>query len=139
MRKQFLKPNTIGLFPSGGYTGKVNYINNAIVWLVYQEQTDGFTIRHAGNGREYRPPELPRLSMGGFCDETRTVYEFFCFLYLEHTCLPFRDVTTLGGDTLAQRYQQTIAILQRITGAGYTIEVLWNASFTNTSYRAIPN
>jgi len=47
LRKRFLKPNTIGLIPSGGYTGNVNYSNKAIMWLVYQEQTDGCTIRHA--------------------------------------------------------------------------------------------
>ena len=57
MRKRFLKPNTIGLIPPGCYTGNVNYINNAIMWLVYREQNDGCTIMHAGNGREYRPPE----------------------------------------------------------------------------------
>ena len=70
LRKRFLKPNTIGLFPSDGYTGNVHYSNKAIKWLVYREQTDGCTIRHARNGREYRPPELPRLIVDGFCAET---------------------------------------------------------------------
>ena len=72
MRTRFVKPNTIGHIPSCGYTGNVNYSNKAIMWLVYREQTDGFTIRHARNGREYRPPELTRLSVDGFCAETRT-------------------------------------------------------------------
>ena len=31
MRKRFLKPNTIGLIPSGGYTGNVNYSNKTII------------------------------------------------------------------------------------------------------------
>ena len=35
MRKRFLKPNTIGLIPSGGYARNVNYSNKAIMWLVY--------------------------------------------------------------------------------------------------------
>jgi hypothetical protein len=98
------------------------------MWLVYREQTDGCTIMHARNGREYRPPELPRLSVDGFCAETRTV-EFFGCLYHGYSCLPFRDVTTLGGDTLAQRYEQTMARLQRITGAGYIVEVLRECQF----------
>ena len=38
MRKMFLKPNTIGLIPSDGYTGNFNYSNQAIMWLVYREQ-----------------------------------------------------------------------------------------------------
>ena len=73
MRKRFLKPNTIGLIPSGGYTGKGNYSNKAIMCLVYREQTDGYTIRHAGNGRVYGPPEFPPLSVDDFCAETITV------------------------------------------------------------------
>ena len=61
LRKQFLKLNTIGFIPPGGYTGNVNHSNKAIMWLLYREQTDGCTIRHARNGRGYRPPELPNL------------------------------------------------------------------------------
>ena len=34
---------------------------------------DGCKILHARNGREYRPPELPNLSVDGFCAETNTV------------------------------------------------------------------
>ena len=94
MRKRFLKTNTIVLIPSGGYIGKVNYSNKAIMWLVYREQTDDCSIRHARNGREYRPPELPGLNMDGFCAETRTVYEFFGSLYHGITCLPYHDITT---------------------------------------------
>ena len=46
MRKRLLKPYTIG-----GQTGNVNYTKKAIMWLLYREQTDGCTIRHARNGR----------------------------------------------------------------------------------------
>ena len=87
------------------------------------QRTDGCTIRHARNGREYRP-DLPNLSLDGFCAETRTVYEFYGCPFHGHTCLPFHDVTTLGGDTLAERYEQTMARLQQITSAGYTVEVV---------------
>ena len=33
------------------------------------------------------------------------------------------------GDTLAERYEQTMARLQRITGTGYTVEVVWESQF----------
>jgi len=46
-----------------------------------------------------------------------------------HTCLIFRDVTTSGGDHLVERYEQTMTKLQRITSAGYTIEVVWECQF----------
>ena len=92
--KRFLKHNTKGLIHSGGYTGNVNYRNTDIMWLVYREQTDGCTIMHARKGREYRPPEIPRLSVGVFWALTRNVYEFFgCLfhgipIYLFVTSLP---------------------------------------------------
>ena len=75
--KRFLKHNTIALIHPSGYSSNVNYSNKAMMWLVYREQTDGCSILHTINGREDRLPELPCLSLDGFCAETRTVYEFF--------------------------------------------------------------
>jgi hypothetical protein len=89
MRKRFLKPNTIGLIPSGVYTGNVNYSNKAIMWLVYREHTDGCTIRHARNGREYRTPERLRLSVDGISAEKIIVNEFFGCLYQVIPVSPF--------------------------------------------------
>jgi hypothetical protein len=34
LRKLFLKTDTIGLIPTGGYTGNVNYSKKAMMWLV---------------------------------------------------------------------------------------------------------
>jgi hypothetical protein len=50
--KVFLKPDTIGLIPTGGYRGNKNYSRKAMMWLVYREQIDGCRIRHGRNGRE---------------------------------------------------------------------------------------
>jgi hypothetical protein len=71
LRKLFLKPDTIGLIPTGGYTGNVNYSNKAVMWLVYREQADGCHIRHGTNGREYKLPELRNLRVDGFCSKTK--------------------------------------------------------------------
>ncbi len=101
LRKQFLKPNTIGLIPTGGYSGNVNY-SKALMWLVYREQTEGCRVRYERNGREYRLPELPHLRVDGFCAETRMVYEF-CGCYCHgHTCLTFRDVSIIVCEILAK-------------------------------------
>ena len=55
------------------------------------------------------------LSVNGFYAETRMIYEF-CGCYCHgHTCLPFRDVSTMAEDTLVERYEQTIARLEQIT------------------------
>ena len=35
---------------------------------------------HDRNGREYRLPTIPRLSVNGFCKETKSVYEFLAVI-----------------------------------------------------------
>ena len=99
------------------------------MWLVYRERTDGCTILHARNDREFRPQEFPILSVNGFCPETKTVYEFLGCFYHGDTCQPFRDVNTLRGDTLAERYEKTMARLQQLTSDGNTVEVVWDYQF----------
>jgi len=89
------------------------------------EQTDGVTIKHARNGREYRLPELPHLSLDGYCAETNTIYEFFRCYWNCCTFHPFHDVTTTNGDTMAARYKQTMVRLEQITLAGYQVKVQW--------------
>jgi len=81
-RKRFLKPETIGLIPSGGYSCNRNYSKKALMWLLHMEEEDKCKILHARNWREYRLPELPHYSVDGYCVETRTVFEFMgCFFH----------------------------------------------------------
>jgi G:T-mismatch repair DNA endonuclease (very short patch repair protein) len=75
---------------------------------VNREHTDGCKILHGGNGREYRLPDFPNLSVDEFCVETRTVYEILGCFWHGHTCLKFRDVTMSSGETLAERYEKTM-------------------------------
>ena len=56
-RKQFLKPQTIGLIPTDGYRCNKNYSKKALMWLLHMQQADNYHIKHARNGREYRLPE----------------------------------------------------------------------------------
>ena len=78
--KRFLKPDTIGFIPSGGYTCNRNYSKKALLWILHMEEEDNCKILHARNGREVRLPELPQFSVDRYCAETRTVFEFMgCF------------------------------------------------------------
>jgi len=95
------------------------------MWLIHMEQTEGKNIMHCRNGREYRPPEVPRISVDVYCPETNTVYEFLGCFWHGHTCQPFRDVATLSGDTLAERYERIMARLEQITRAVYQDKVQW--------------
>jgi G:T-mismatch repair DNA endonuclease (very short patch repair protein) len=99
------------------------------MWLLFKEKVDGIKILHARKGREYRLPELPRLSVDGYCPEKRKLFEFVGCFWHGHTCLHFRDVPTMCGDTLSQRYEQTLARIEQITRAGYQVEVNWECEF----------
>jgi G:T-mismatch repair DNA endonuclease (very short patch repair protein) len=89
------------------------------------EQMDGCRIMHARNGREYRPPELAKYSVDGYCPETKVIYEFFGCFWHGHTCQPYRDVSTMSGDTLAERYELKMSRLEKITQAGYQVKIQW--------------
>jgi len=65
LRKRFLKPDTIGLFPTGGYTCNNRYSKKALIWLLHLVETDGVQIMHCRNGREYRLPELTNFRVDG--------------------------------------------------------------------------
>ena len=52
-----------------------------------------------------------------------------CFFHGCVKCQPFRDLKTLGEDTLADRYERTMARLELITNAGYTVKVMWECEF----------
>jgi len=58
LRKRFLKPDMIGLIPSGGYTCNNRYSKKALMWLLHMEVTDGLQIVHCRKGQEYRLPEF---------------------------------------------------------------------------------
>ena len=63
--------------------------------------------------------ELRNYSVVGFCEETKTVYEFMGCFWHGHTCLSFRDVPIYDSEeTLADRYEKTMIRLERITEAG---------------------
>jgi len=53
LRRNFLKPDTIGMIAKGGYTFNNNNSNKAIMWLLHMEHSDGVALKHALNGHEY--------------------------------------------------------------------------------------
>ena len=45
---------------------------------------------------------------------------------------PFRDLETLRGDILAERYERTMWRIEPITAAGYTVKLIWKCEFDAT-------
>ena len=129
LRKKFLKPETIGLIPPGGYSANRRYSKKALMWLLHMERTDGCHIRHPRNGREFRPPELTHYSVDGYCAETRTIYEFLGCYYHDCKCQPLRDVKRLTSGETAERYEQTLARIEQLKSAGYSVKIQWECEF----------
>ena len=69
-------------------------------------------------------------SVDVYCAETRTIYEFLGCYYHGCKCQPFRDVKTLAnGETLTERYEQTMARIEQLKSVGYTVKVQWECEF----------
>ena len=128
LRKRFLKPETIGLIPAGGYSCNRNYSKKALMWLLHMIEIEGCKIMHARNGREYRLPELPRFSVDVYCPETRTIYEFLGCFFHGYKCQPFRDHETMNEDTLAERYERIMSRIDQITARDIKLKCNGNAN-----------
>jgi G:T-mismatch repair DNA endonuclease (very short patch repair protein) len=64
------------------------------------------------------------MKVDGYCDETRTVYEFNgCYWHRCPHCQSLRDVPTIYDDTLAERYERAMNRVGVITQAGYKVEM----------------
>jgi hypothetical protein len=123
LSKKFLKPEAIGLLPPGGYNATNRYSKKGLIWLLRLEKLNGCHLQHARNGRQYGTPELPHYTVDGYCAETRTVYEFLGCYYHGCICESSRDVKTVGGETLSERYKQTLSRIEQIKRAGYHVKI----------------
>jgi len=133
LRKRFLQPDTIGLIPTGGYASNNKYSKKELIWLLHMEEPDGVKIMYGRNGCDYSLPELPGFSVDGCCTETRKIYESFGCQFHGHTFQPFRDVITMSGDKLPERYERTMSHLEQITReVGYVLKVQWECEFDDS-------
>ena len=57
------------------------------------------------------------------------MYEFLGCYYHGHICQTYRDVCTMRGDTLAERYDRTIVRIDQITRRGCQVDVHWECEF----------
>jgi hypothetical protein len=92
----FLKPDTVGLIPRGGYRLGDRQSAEALQWLAYLGRTRD-DITHAGNGREVHLAGLRNLKVDGFSAKTNEVFEYLgCFSH-GCPCMPNRHKPI--GDT----------------------------------------
>ncbi|KAK5645174.1 hypothetical protein RI129_006475 [Pyrocoelia pectoralis] len=130
-RRKFLQPDTIGVIPKGGYRRADNQSLVGIQWLVWEEDTRGIKIQHAGRQRELK---INGMRVDGYCEESRTVFEFYgCYF---HGCLncfltkrnePLHDDDP--HDTMDHRYENTRVKATRLRALGYNVVEMWECTF----------
>lgn len=129
-RRNFLKPNTIGIIPKNGYRLRNNQSRIALQWLIWEEKQRGINILHAAKQEEIK---INGISVDGFCPETREIYQF-------HGCWYHGCVTCFKGgrnkplykntyETLDQRYEDTCVSSERLRKAGYIVIEMWECEF----------
>lgn len=90
-RRNFLKPNTIGIIPRGGYRFRDVQSHIATQWLVWLEHTRGINIVHAAKDKEAR---LGGLKVDGYCENTNQLFEFHgCYFHGHPACQKYNRDT----------------------------------------------
>lgn len=127
-RRNFLKPNTIGLIPRNGYRMCDNQSAAALQWLTWEETQRNVRIQHAGRERE---AVIDGLKVDGFDGER--VYEFQgCYYHGCKKCFPYNRDERLKddpSDTLNNRYRKTEAKMEKLAQTPYEIVEIWECEF----------
>ncbi|XP_018578028.1 uncharacterized protein LOC108916298 [Anoplophora glabripennis] len=129
-RRNFLRPNTIGIIPKNGYRWRDNQSRIAIQWLVWEEKQRNINIQHAAKGKEI---VLGGVKVDGYCSETNHVFEFHgCYYHGCTHCFKYnRNNPTHEdpSDTLERRLESTTAKTDRLRNLGYDVIEMWECDF----------
>jgi hypothetical protein len=116
----FLKSDTVGIILRAGYRMGDRQSIEALQWLAYIGRHKN--VIHAGNEREVHLAGVPNVKVDGFCEDTHEVFEYLGCFWHGCPCMPNRH-KPIGKtyETLLHRYEETMARLQKINNAGYTV------------------
>ncbi|KAF4529356.1 hypothetical protein B566_EDAN017368 [Ephemera danica] len=135
-RRNFLKPETIGLIPKQGYRRVDTQSVIALQWLVWIEHVHQNQIQHAGRGREKVLPGNIRVD--GFLEKNgeKHVFEFNgCYFHGCQQCYGNQEYELHGVNsairTATLRRLQTESKLKKLKDAGYIVTVMWECRFKN--------
>ncbi|XP_023017938.1 uncharacterized protein [Leptinotarsa decemlineata] len=130
-RRNFLKPETIGIIPKNGYRLRDKQSQIALRWLVWEEHQRSINIQHAAKGFE---AIVSGVKVDGFCSETNQVFEFQgCYYHGHPKCLKYVRDKLLDNEspkeTLNTKYERTVAKNDRIRELGYELIEKWECEF----------
>ncbi|XP_052129261.1 uncharacterized protein LOC127750809 [Frankliniella occidentalis] len=127
-RRNFLKPNTIGVVPAGGYHGRGKQSHIALQWLDFEAHKLGKKISTIYTDREILVlgrrvdgyVELPRED--GTVE--KRIYQFHgCYWHQCPTHFPATEEST------ENRFEQTMNLTSLFRRSGYTVVEKWECAF----------
>ncbi|KAF2894175.1 hypothetical protein ILUMI_11998 [Ignelater luminosus] len=132
-KRNFLKPDTIGILPKNGYRYADKQSKVAIKWLIWEEKRRNISIQHAANHREVKIPN--NMKVDGYCQATNQVFEFFgCYYHGCPKCITKRrddPENETDYDTLNERYKNTKLKVEKLKSLGYEVVEMWECEFQN--------
>uniref|UniRef100_A0A1B0GJ30 DNA-directed DNA polymerase n=1 Tax=Lutzomyia longipalpis TaxID=7200 RepID=A0A1B0GJ30_LUTLO len=126
-RKNYLKPNTLGITPKNNYNSNFIHLQSKISlkWLVYLKLKENINLRYEVKLKNCR------YIADGYDETSNTVYSFEGCYYHGHTCYLNRMQVCSNdpNDTLHNRYEATLRRLDHIRKLGYNVVSMWECEF----------
>ena len=106
------------------------YSKIAIRWLDYEANKTGKFIRHAENVGEFciRTEKGYKWPVDGFCEETKTVYEFYGDYYHGNPKY-FKATDLYHGTPYAKKWEKDELKRKTLEGMGYSVVVMWESDW----------
>ncbi|VDI13173.1 Hypothetical predicted protein [Mytilus galloprovincialis] len=129
-RKNFLRPETIGIIPAQGYNPEEKHSIKALKWLRYVSKSKGIHIQHARNGGEkcigdYRVDGYHKSE-----DGEEIVFEYHgCFWHGCSKCYSKQTVNTVNKMSMADLHQRTLEKKNYLENQGYEYISKWECDF----------
>lgn len=113
--------------------GSPGYSKVALRWLTYEAARQNITIRHAENGGEFsiRTKKGYKWPVDGFCEATKTVYEFHGD-YFHGNPKRFAPTDLYHGVPYAKKWEKDELKRRTLEEMGFTVVIMWESDWIQT-------
>ena len=128
-RTNFLKEDTIGVIPHGGYHSGYTQSLVAEEWLEYEQFMRGHSIRTGRNHLEGEA-RVCGFVVDGFEEEHGVVYEFHgCVFHGCRKCYPSRGtLNPYNRMSMEELYEKTVKKREKLQENGYVVVERWGVN-----------
>ena len=129
-RRNFMKPQTIGLIPLNGYANESTSYK-AIIWMKYISKTKNISIRHARNSTV---KQILNFKVDGWDDSTNTVYEFHgCVFHGCPRCYSGDTYNSLKNELMSTTFSKHKARIEKIKSSNEVNSLIeiWECDYDN--------